>query len=128
MFEKCTNCSTRVVAGKRDPSGIFCSSVCQQYHRHPGFCKSCDAATTQESAGSTFTFNGIGTAIYGSKNPCPTCGSTIKTKFVCVIFIPLIPLGKYRFKWSTPSHYISRKLKPAVATKTHLSGYQHGRH
>jgi hypothetical protein len=128
MFEKCNNCDTRVIAGKRDQNGIFCSTICQRFYQHPGFCQSCDAATTPESAGSTFTFNGIGTQIYGSKSPCSQCGSTIQTKFFCLIFIPLIPLGKYRLKWSTPSHYISRKLKPAVAPKTHMTGYQHGRH
>ena len=114
MFEKCTNCSTRVVIGKTDEIGIFCSTVCQLFYRNPGFCKSCDASTTPESAGSTHTVNGIGTKIYGSKSPCQQCGSSIQTKFFCVIYIPLIPLGKYRLKWATPSRYISRKLKPSV--------------
>jgi hypothetical protein len=30
-----------------------------------------------------------------------------------LIYIPLIPLGKYRVKWATPYRYISRKLKPS---------------
>ena len=115
MFEKCNNCGVRVIAGKRDENGaVFCSSVCMSFHRFPGFCKNCDAATTTESAGSTVTVNGIGTKIYGSKSPCPHCGSTIQTKFFVVIFIPLIPLGKYRTKWATPTRYISRRLKPSI--------------
>jgi hypothetical protein len=115
MFEKCNNCGIRLITGKRDQNGIFCSVQCQVYYANPGFCKSCDAATTPESAGSTTTVNGIGTKIYGNGNPCSQCGSVIQTKFFVVIFIPLIPLGKYRIKWATPSRYISRKLKPAVS-------------
>jgi hypothetical protein len=112
MLEKCNNCGVRLITGRRDQNGIFCSAQCQVYYASPGFCKSCDATTTPESAGSTVTFNGVGTKIYGSKNPCSQCGSVVQTKFFVVIFIPLIPLGKYRVKWATPSRYISRKLKP----------------
>lgn len=110
MFEKCTNCATRVVIGKRDEKGIFCSKICQDFYRYPGFCKACDAATTPQVAGSTYTVNGIGTQLYGSKNPCPECGSTIQTRFFVVLYIPLIPLGKYRTKWTNPGQYLSRKV------------------
>ena len=115
MFEKCKNCGIRLITGKRDQNGIFCSTVCQHFYRYPGFCQSCDAATTTESAGSTMTVNGLGTKIYGGKDPCGQCGSVVQTKFFVVLFIPLIPLGKYRTKWATPSRYISRKLKPKDA-------------
>ena len=114
MFEKCKNCGVRLITGKRDQNGIFCSTPCRLYYANPGFCKSCDASTTTESAGSTTTINGIGTKIYGSKSPCSQCGSVIQTKFFCLIYIPVIPLGKYRIKWATPSRYISRKVKPSV--------------
>jgi len=57
MFEKCANCSTRVVMGKKDTNGIFCSAVCQNFFRYPGFCKRCNASTTEKSAGSTVTMN-----------------------------------------------------------------------
>jgi hypothetical protein len=110
MFEKCNNCSTRVVVGKRDDHGVFCSSICQNFYRYPGFCKSCDASTTPESAGSTVTVNGIGTQIYGAKDPCSECGSIVQTKWFVVIFVPLVPLGKFRTKWCTPQRYFSRKL------------------
>jgi endogenous inhibitor of DNA gyrase (YacG/DUF329 family) len=115
MFEKCNNCGTRLITGKRDQNGIFCSTACQNFYRCPGFCQWCDADTTPKSAGSTFTMNGIGTSMYGSKSPCPKCGSIIKIKWLVVFFIPVIPLGKYRFKWVTRGRYISRKLKPAGA-------------
>jgi hypothetical protein len=110
MFEKCANCTTRVVMGKKDANGIFCSAVCQNFYRFPGFCKSCSTSTSSDSAGSTFTVNGIGTNIYGGKDPCPECGSTIQTKWFVVFFIPLIPIGKYRTKWCSPGRYLSRKV------------------
>lgn len=113
MFEKCNNCGTRLISGKRDQTGIFCSTACQNFYHCPGFCQWCDAATTPISAGSTFTMNGIGTTMYGSKSPCAKCGSIIKRKWLVVFFIPLIPIGTYRFKWVTRGRYISRKLKPA---------------
>jgi endogenous inhibitor of DNA gyrase (YacG/DUF329 family) len=110
MFEKCANCSTRVVMGKKDPNGIFCSSVCQNFYRYPGFCKNCSTSTSDVSAGGTFTMNGVGTKIYGGKDPCPECASTIQTKWFVILFIPVIPIGKYRTKWCTPGRYISRKV------------------
>ena len=114
MFEKCTNCTTRVVVGRRDDNGVFCSAVCQGFYRYPGFCKSCHTTTTEASAGSTFTLNGVGTKIYGGKEPCSECGSTIQTKWFVVLYIPLIPIGKYRTKWCSPDRYLSRKLNKAT--------------
>ena len=113
MFEKCTNCSTRVLVARRDDNGIFCSVVCEEYFRYPGFCKRCEASTNPQSAGSTYTMNGIGTHLYGSKDPCPECGSKIQTKWFVIIFIPVIPISKYRTRWTTPYRYISRKMKSA---------------
>jgi len=125
MFEKCTNCATRVVVGKQDQNGIFCSAVCQHFFRNPGFCKNCNSSTTSDSAGSTFTLNGIGTKIYGGKDPCPECASTIQTKWFVVLFIPLIPIAKYRTKWCSPGRYISRKVNKKLHPKSrfwfHLS-------
>jgi hypothetical protein len=117
MFEKCTNCTMRVVKGKKDQNGIFCSAVCQAFFRHPGFCQNCNSSTTPDSAGSTFTLNGIGTKIYGGKDPCPECASTIQTKWFVVLFIPLIPIAKYRTKWCTPGRYISRKVNKKFVTQ-----------
>jgi len=113
MFEKCTNCSVRVVRGKRDDLGIFCSKICQNFYRYPGYCKACQAATTPRVAGSMTTINGIGTSLYGAKDPCPECGSAIQTKFFVFFFIPLIPLGKFRTKWTCPGQYLSRRVKSA---------------
>lgn len=42
-----------------------------------------------------FTFNGVGTTLYGHRNPQPD-GSYIATKWLVVLYIPFIPLASYR--------------------------------
>ncbi len=114
MFEKCINCGTHAIVSIRAGGGTFCSKQCRDYYQHPDYCRACMAGTTQESAGGTTTVNGVGTKLYGSKSPCPQCGSIIQTKFFCFLLIPVIPLGKYRVKWVSPRRYLSRKLNPAI--------------
>ena len=112
MFEKRGNCDVRVVRGRTDEYGTFCSRECHGHFVHPGFCAACLHGTTEVSSGGTFTFNGIGTRLYGGGDRCPVCQSTVQRLFVCVIFIPLIPLAKYRVKYVAPSRFVSRKLAP----------------
>ena len=111
---KCTNCGSWVIGGETDANGTFCSNVCRTYFLYPGFCDSCRMATTDVSSGGTFTFNGIGTALYGSAEVCPTCASVVKRLFFTILFIPIIPLGKYRVKYVTKKKFFSRKLRPHV--------------
>jgi len=115
MFEKCGNCDSRVIKGTTDQYGTFCSRQCHDNFVHPGYCDSCLHATTAESSGGTFTFNGIGTRLYGSRDRCPQCSSVIQRLFFCVIFIPIFPLAKYRVKYVAPSRFLSRKLAPMAA-------------
>lgn len=110
MFEKCSNCGSRVVWGQRDELGVYCSEQCQSFFHFPGFCQSCADGTTAEDAGSTTTLNGIGTKLYGSGSRCPVCQSIVQTKFFCLLFIPVIPLGKYRVRYVSSNRYLSRKL------------------
>jgi hypothetical protein len=116
MLECCTNCQTRILfGGQRDAAGVFCSWQCQTWFWQvqldlPPFCDHCLAETTEQSSGSTYTLNGIGTSLFGWAQPCPQCSSAVRTKCICVFFIPLIPLGKYRVKFSTPQQFISRRL------------------
>ena len=44
-----------------------------------------------------FTFNGIGTTLYGKKD-LDAEGWYTATKFFCVLFVPVIPLACYRVK------------------------------
>jgi lipopolysaccharide-induced tumor necrosis factor-alpha factor len=110
MFEKCVNCGGSVMLqGRRDEYGVFCSWQCQNYYRHRDFCPTCRAETTDEDAGSTTTVNAVGTKLFGHGDPCPECGSVVQSKCFCVFF-PVIPLGKYRALYATPTRYYSRRL------------------
>ena len=42
-----------------------------------------------------FTFNGVGTILYGKHSPAPD-GSYVATKWFVVLFVPIIPLASYR--------------------------------
>jgi hypothetical protein len=111
MIEKCHNCRRRIFGqGVRDKFGIFCSMVCRNNVAHPGFCKTCIAATAPISAGDNFRINGIGNAFFNSKDPCGTCGSVVETLWFCLFFIPIVPSGKFRVKYVAPNRYLSRKL------------------
>jgi hypothetical protein len=75
-----------------------------------GFCPTCLERTSPKSSGGTFTFNGIGTILYGRKDPCATCGSVVKTLWLCVLFVPLVPLGKYRVIQLGGRRFLSRRM------------------
>jgi hypothetical protein len=102
MIERCANCKARVLGrGVRDKLGIFCSMVCRNNVAHPGFCNACIAATTPVlAAGSNITINGIGHWFYGTTDPCKTCGSVVRNRWLCILFIPVLRVGTFRVKYS----------------------------
>lgn len=111
MFERCDNCGNRILLNAReDRQGVYCSRECQSYYRQPYFCRACIEETSDVSAGSTTTVNGVGTTLYGSASRCPDCDSIIQTKWVCFIFLPIIPLGRYRVLYASPTQYLSRQV------------------
>jgi len=74
-----------------------------------GFCRQCHASTSNEGAGNTFTINFLwGTRFLGAAHRCNTCGSTVRTKWLC-LGAPLIPLGSYRVIDVEYQRYLSRK-------------------
>ena len=62
------------------------------------FCDDCVAASENRTPGNISTFNGIGRTFYGSADRCEKCGSIIKTLWFVLLYIPLLPLGSYRYK------------------------------
>jgi hypothetical protein len=110
MIGKCKGCGASIVFGKKVGDDLYCDTICYEFHRFPGFCPNCTAETTGQSPGSTFTLNGIGTKLYGSGSKCPTCSSVIKRLWFCVLYIPVIPLGKFRIKQARAKRYIGRQL------------------
>jgi hypothetical protein len=103
-----------MVLGKNDGEFHFCSNECMHYFKHPGYCADCQKETTNNTAGSTVTWNGIGLRFFGNLAECPTCFSVIKRKWFCFLFIPLIPLKRYRMKYKTKKVYFSREIKSAM--------------
>jgi hypothetical protein len=64
----------------------------------PGtFCSQCVAASEAKTPGNISATNGIGRMFYGNTDPCQACGSTIRTLWFALIYLPLIPLGSYRY-------------------------------
>lgn len=54
-----------------------------------------DTPQPLKSAPTLYTVNGIGTMMYGRRDAQPD-GSYVATVFLCLVFIPLIPLSSYR--------------------------------
>jgi hypothetical protein len=84
--------------------------ACRNNVAHPGFCNACVSSTTPTSAGSNISVIGIGAVFYSTRDPCKTCGSVVRSQWLCVFFIPLFRLGKFRVKYVAPNRYLSRKL------------------
>lgn len=79
------------------------------------FCEACVVATTDESAGPTSMFSGIGTTLYPlpwNQGVCESCGSVVMIKFYTLVYVPIFALGKYRVIW------LKRKL---LRNQTYLS-------
>lgn len=110
LIKKCTNCGAALLLGKKVGDDLFCNDICLEHHLHPGFCPECVSETTEESPGGTFTLNGIGIRLYGTDAKCPTCRSVIKRKWFCIVFIPVIPLRRFRIKPVTVSRYMGRRI------------------
>jgi hypothetical protein len=70
--------------------------------RSEPFCSSCTASTTPDSAGELVSVNGIGHVLYGWSGRCDRCQSVIKRLFICILFIPIWPLARYRVIYSQP--------------------------
>jgi hypothetical protein len=109
-----------MMGGKIDGENRFCSNECLTNFKHPGFCQYCVSETTNDASGNLRTFNGIGLRLYGGKNECPICFSTVRKKWFCVVYIPLIPGASYRIKYNTRRVFFSRKTKPELANELEM--------
>lgn len=112
VFGKCANCGTAIVGGEREGDLRFCSKTCHQFYMHPKFCDACLSQTTEGNIGGTFTLNVLfGTRLMGFGQPCATCHSIVKRKWLFIL-VPLFPISaKYRVLYRTRKWYLSRKLR-----------------
>lgn len=112
MLNACVNCGATVVfGGRKRGRDRYCSSECEDWVRHPGFCEVCLASTTDQESGGTFRLNGFGTCLAFPRDRCPSCGSVVQTLALSIFFLPLIPLGRYRVRWANPRRFLSRRLR-----------------
>jgi len=112
MFvSSCSNCNaTLISAAVKDGDLKFCSKKCHEHYKIPDFCDDCISSTTDKSSGNLYRLNGIGTTLIGFMDECPKCKSILKTYWFTFLFIPLIPLAKYRLKYVTKDSFITRKV------------------
>ncbi len=75
------------------------------------FCDACIEATAPYHTGGTFRLNGIGTTLFGQDHPCPQCGSVVSRLWFCVLFIPIVPLGRFRVLWLSSGRFLSRAVR-----------------
>ena len=62
------------------------------------FCERCVAASRDETSGDVVSTNGIGRTFYGRAEACSSCGSVIRTLWWAFIYLPVVPLGSYRYQ------------------------------
>ncbi|GEM_PF-5187824 len=130
FLKSCTNCGAFILAQAfRDQLGrTYCSETCMKWmgegranrvyaptEESSGtpvlFCERCKDESTEKSIGNLFTMNGIGAGLYGASQRCPDCDSVIRRIWICVIFVPLIPLDRYRVIHPSPNQFFSRRLR-----------------
>lgn len=59
----------------------------------------CEVCVKESSAGSPWniqSMGGMGKTFYGDDRPCAHCGSVVRTLWIILFHLPLIPLGSYR--------------------------------
>ena len=114
VFNKCANCGTTSIGGRREGELVFCSKECQSWYHAPGYCQRCMDSTNEKKLGGTFTLNAIGTKLYGlacKGKECPVCHSVPQRMWFVALFIPIFPVSReYRVKYTSPSRYITRQV------------------
>ena len=121
-MKRCAYCDSIIVAGGHGEGGDFCSRKCETRQRklQDGFCERCLAQTIEESPGTVYSLNGIGTMLMGSrwrvkgKEECLDCGSVIQHKWM-TFGIGIAPLGTYRILYLRQglmeSDFLGRRLR-----------------
>lgn len=117
FLKSCTNCSAfALTLPYRDALGrTYCSAACMQWlgEGPRGFCRKCQFETGTAASGNLQRINGIGTAFVGSSEACPTCRSVVRRVWFTVLFLPVIPLARYRVLHISPREFYSRRLRNA---------------
>jgi hypothetical protein len=117
FLKSCTNCGVfGLTLPYRDKLGrTYCSAACAKWlgEGPREFCQRCLFETSAQSSGNLQRINGIGTTFIGQSEECGECASVIRRVWITVVYVPLIPLAKYRVLQISPRQFFSRRLKAA---------------
>jgi hypothetical protein len=108
---RCATCNSLMFRGYRSGGDRYCSLPCFTASSVGNFCPECLEATTPDSPGNTVTVNTIGSRLYFADDRCPKCHSVVQRKAFCVLWIPIIPLSRYRVIYSSTKRYVGRFLR-----------------
>ena len=115
FLKACTHCGVfALTLPFRDNLGrTYCSEACMQWlgEGPRTFCKKCQFETVAQASGNLSRINGIGTGFGGSSDACSNCRSVVKRVWFTVLFIPVVPLAKYRVIQMSPHEFLSRRLR-----------------
>jgi hypothetical protein len=76
------------------------------------FCKRCIETTEDTAGGKLFLImNGFGARLLGKRKRCPDCNSVEASAWLCVFFIPIFRIGRYRVVWLGDDSLVTRRLK-----------------
>jgi len=115
FLKACTNCGVfALTLPYRDKLGrTYCSEACMSWlgEGPRTFCKKCTFETTPQGSGDLHTINGIGTRFVGSADKCAECASVVRRVWITVLFLPMVPLRRYRVMQISPQQFLSRRLR-----------------
>jgi hypothetical protein len=113
-FKGCANCgSASLTLPYRDAGGrTYCSEECLIWGAlgPTEFCQGCVRGTTAKSTGNMNRLNGTGRSFIGGSQRCPRCRSMIRRVWFTLLYVPLIPLSRYRVIHSSPREFFARQL------------------
>jgi len=90
----------------------------QREHLGSGFCKKCYASSTFHSPGNVSTTNGTGSMFYGNDRVCLQCGSAVRVLWVVFCYLPIFPLGTYRYGYIREDRSLYTKKSRFIARRT----------
>jgi hypothetical protein len=115
VLKTCSNCDVfAFTLPFQDEQGrTFCSTICRDYvaARRPGFCARCEAETADEHVDTHMNELGMGWTFGGPRRECDRCHSSVRTLWVKLLLIPILPLGEYRTIQTSPYNYANRRLR-----------------
>jgi hypothetical protein len=111
----CSNCRIpSITLPYRDRSGrTYCSQECIVWSvlGPTGFCERCVNESLDQSLSDLSRINGIGKTFGGKSERCVQCLSTVRRIWFTFLFVPVLPLARYRVIHASPTQFWSRKLR-----------------